>query len=99
MVTENEIKGFKEKIFYFLSKSKLGRAFELLDKLLLLSQEAVFADKIDGLKTTYKLMLQYSFQGINDPEQQVVYQRLLKETYEITDAVTESWLKLNSFSY
>lgn len=98
-MTDKEIVLTKENLFYYLSKSQLGRAIELIDNLLTQVQDGYYGDEVYELKTNYKRMLQYMFYGVNDPEQHLVYQHLLKETYEIGEHLADKLLQLNSTQY
>lgn len=98
-MTDKEIVLTKENLFYYLSKSQLGRAIELIDNLLTQVQDGYYGDEVYELKQNYKRMLQYMFYGVNDPEQHLVYQHLLKETYEIGEHLADKFLQLNSTQY
>ncbi len=98
-MTDKEIINLKDKIFYFLSKNQLGRAIDLIEKLLTHIQDGFYSDEVLALKTNYKLMLHYAFHGINDPEQPIVMQRLIKESYEITEHISQKILQANSALY
>ena len=98
-MTEKEIIATKDKLFYYLSKSQLGRAIELIDELLKQVQDGYYADEVHELKTNYKRMLQYVFYGVNDPEQHLVYQHLLKEAYEIGEHLADKSLQIHSSNY
>jgi tetratricopeptide (TPR) repeat protein len=98
-MTEKEIIATKDKLFYYLSKSQLGRAIELIDELLKQVQDGYYADEVHELKTNYKRMLQYVFYGVSDPEQHLVYQHLLKEAYEIGEHLADKSLQIHSSHY
>lgn len=89
----------KDKLFYYLSKTQLGRAIELIDELLTHVQDGYFVDEVQELKNNYKRMLQYAFYDVTDPEQQLVFQHLLKEAYEIGEHLVDKSLQADSTLY
>ena len=57
----------------------------LADKL----QNWKITDKLNELKNNYKYMLYYLIEGSNDPEQDKIYNRLIRDTYKLTDDTAE----------
>ncbi|PTN09571.1 tetratricopeptide repeat protein [Mangrovibacterium marinum] len=73
-----------------LAKRRLKSAFDQLEKLILTNALGLFHDQWRELNQTYHYMLQYTVEGIRDPERQKIYRRLIDSTYELADQVYEA---------
>ncbi len=89
-MTDTEIKRKYSEINRHLANRKLKPAFDLLGKMMNDYGLQVFRDDWQNLEQTYRYMLQYTVEGIQDPERQKIYRKLLVSAYELTDAVFDS---------
>lgn len=85
-----ELKKQYNQICNCLSDRKLKQAFDLIAGLIQQNGLGLFNDELRELNQTYHLMLQYTVDGIQDPERQKVYRKLLDSAYELTDKVYEA---------
>lgn len=73
-----------------LAERKLKPAFDQLKNLIAENGLGVFNDEWRELDQTYHYMLQYTIEGIPDPERQKVYSKLIVSAYELADKVYEA---------
>lgn len=89
-MTESELKIKYDDICQFLAERKLKPAFDLLEKLIAGNNLEVYNDEYRNLEETYHYMLKYTVEGINDPERQKVYHRLIVSVFELADKLHEA---------
>lgn len=85
---QREITKKKQRIYDLLSVNRLKEALSILGELVKTNGQNQFILEQEQLDTTYRFMLQYTVDGIQDPERQKVYRKLVADTYELTDQVT-----------
>lgn len=73
-----------------LAERKLKPAFDQLKQLINENGLVVFNNNWLELDQTYHYMLQYTVEGILDPERQKVYRKLIVSAYELGDRVYEA---------
>ncbi len=73
-----------------LADRRLKPAFDLLEKIITENGLGLFYDEWRELDQTYHFMLQYTVEGIQDPERQKVYRKLIDSSYELADKVNEA---------
>ncbi|MEN6454338.1 MAG: tetratricopeptide repeat protein [Prolixibacteraceae bacterium] len=73
-----------------LAERRLKPAFDLLEKVIVENGLAVFYDKWRELDQTYQFMLKYTVEGIQDPERQKVYRKLIVSAFELADQINET---------
>lgn len=98
-MNNREILAIKQRILICLSKQQLKEAFEELTKLVVNTQDWKNTETLNQLESNYKYMLHYLFQGVEDPERNKVYKRLIRSIYELTDDATDELLLLESPNY
>lgn len=98
-MTAKEIISSQNKIYGLLADRQIKMAFGLLSELTALLQEWTFSDKLNELETSYKYMIRYMFEGIEDPARTQVYNGLISSIYNLTDRVTEALLEKESTSF
>ncbi|MDR3705014.1 MAG: hypothetical protein P4L28_03800 [Paludibacteraceae bacterium] len=82
-----------------LEKRQLKETFDRIETLaqaLLIWQ---LQEKLNEQKETYRWMLKYSVDGVNDPEQKKIYTSLLANCYRIVEEVKEDLLSINSHNF
>ncbi len=73
-----------------LNQRRIKDAFSILTKLAQSHHKGLLNDDLYNLEFTYKSMLKYTFDGVSDPEQQKVYNNILKSCYDLSDAIFSS---------
>lgn len=87
-----DILQYKKEISYFLSKRQIKNAFGLLSKLAKM-HDWQMSEKLNDLETSYKYMLHYLFEGVQDNQREEVYRNMLRSLYEMNDDLTDELLK------
>jgi tetratricopeptide (TPR) repeat protein len=88
-MTDQELHTKYTAICASLARRKLKPAFDQLKKLIEESGLVILYDQWRDLDQTYHYMLQYTVEGINDPERQKVYRKLIVSAFELADNVHE----------
>ena len=89
-MTDKELKIRYTKICSNLAGRRLKPAFDLLEKLINESGLLIYLDEWRTLEQTYNYMLQYTVEGIKDPERQKVYRKLIVSVFELTDEIYDA---------
>ncbi len=76
-------------IYEALQQCHLQKAFARLRSLSSQLQEWDVDSKLDELETSYRYMIQYMLDGIDDPERNQIHNRLITATYNITDLICD----------
>ncbi|MCB0821691.1 MAG: tetratricopeptide repeat protein [Bacteroidales bacterium] len=71
-------------------QGKLKDALDMLKDLVLNSKKGEFVTQYDNLDDTYENLLKYSIEGVNDPERENIYNRLLVSVLELADVALQS---------
>ena len=99
-MTIREINQSYNRITGALESRELKEAFDHLQGLIAGTQEYVFQDRMESLQDTYKYMLQYRVQGVEDPMQEEIYKQVISSLYELADEVRQkALLKDSPLSY
>jgi tetratricopeptide (TPR) repeat protein len=72
-----------------IEQRQLKLAIEGVRVLASLSQQWAITEKISELETNYQYMLHYLIEGKKDPEQQHIYEKLIRDLYTIADDAAE----------
>ena len=75
-----------------IAERRLKPAFDMLEKLISENGLGIYFDEYRNLEETYHFMLKYTVEGINDPERQKIYRKLIVSVYELSDKVYEAIL-------
>jgi tetratricopeptide (TPR) repeat protein len=96
-MTDKELKIMYSDICHSLADRKLKPAFDLLEKMIGVNVLEIYRDDWRNLEQTYHYMLKYTVEGIQDPERQKIYRKLIVSVYELADTVYEAArLKISS---
>ena len=76
-MTNKEIVSRWQKIADLLSANRLKEALEQLDPMISEAALGEWKSRKEELDTTYKFMLKYTMEGVQDPERQKVYSKLV----------------------
>ncbi len=87
---EQERKTIYNEICSNLAVRRLKPAFDLLGNLISGNGLGIYYDEYRNLEETYHFMLKYTVEGIQDPERQKVYRKLIVSVFELADKVNEA---------
>jgi len=80
----------------FISERKVKQSLDILSDMIVSATSGHIRDEYDDLVMTYRNMLSYTIEGINDPERNKVYLRLIQSILELSDKVRQDILSHNS---
>lgn len=89
-MTDKQLKIEYNEICQNLAERKLKPAFDRLEKLIQESGLVIYLDEWRTLEQTYSYMLQYTLEGIKDPERQRIYRKLIVSVFELADKIYEA---------
>ncbi|MBT3243608.1 MAG: tetratricopeptide repeat protein [Bacteroidetes bacterium] len=98
-MNDHEILSTYQKITDLLSVNRIKEALDVLLPMLTETGMGEWIRENEELDSTYKYMLKYTVDGIQDPERQKVYQKLVARIYTLTDKVKEFLLTRESVAY
>lgn len=75
-----------------VSERKIKQSLEILSDMIKNASAGEFHDEYDDLVMTYRNMLTYTIEGINDPERGKVYIKLIQSILELSDKVRQDIL-------
>jgi tetratricopeptide (TPR) repeat protein len=88
-MTDKELNNKYTDICNNLAERKLKPAFDRLEKIIAENGLGILYDEWRELNQTYQYMLKYTVEGIQDPERQKVYRKLIVSAFELSDKVNE----------
>ena len=91
-----EVDTARQEIYTALQQRHLQSAFARIHNLSANLQEWSIDAKLKELETSYRYMIQYMIEGVDDPERKQVYNYLINTTYHITDIICDKLLVENS---
>ncbi len=86
-MTDKELNNNFSVVCQNLAERKLKPAFDLLDKMIVDYGLERYRDDWRNLESTYNYMLKYTVEGIQDPERQKIYRKLIVSVYELADGL------------
>ena len=86
---KTKIKDFIKRTHALIEKKELKSAFDSINSLAEELQNWKITDKLNELQNNYKYMLHYLIEGSNDPEQDKIYNKLIRDTYKLTGDAAE----------
>lgn len=98
-MTDTALKIKYNEICQNLSERKLKPAFDLLEKLILENGLLIYLDEWRNLEQTYSYMLKYTVEGIQDPERQKIYRKLIVSVYEMADTLYNAIRLKKSYAF
>lgn len=84
-MNEQTVQEQYQHIISLLQQKRLKEAQSQLESFLWNSNDWSLRNRLEQAQTSYRYMLQYMKQGVNDPECPRLYRKLLAETWEIAD--------------
>lgn len=91
-----EINKTYNRIIGRLERKELKSTFDELQGLIAGTGEYVFQDQLDRWQDTYKYMLHYRMNGVQDPMQEQIYRQVQAACYELADRVKQKGLAVDS---
>jgi ribosomal protein L22 len=91
MINVSKIKNQYRRLCQLVSGRRVKDALDVLSQLVSESGYSDFFIQQEHLEHTYEQMLNYMLEGVQDPERDRVYQKLLTSILELADKVTEWW--------
>lgn len=85
-------------IYTSIGQRQVKQAIEDIKKLATLPYHWEITQKLSELETNYQYMLHYLIEGTKDPEQQHIYDKLIRDLYTLADDATEIHLLQESSS-
>ena len=96
-MTNTEIETSYRGILSLLEEKRLKEAFcKTAELAALLPDEWQITDKLSELESSYRYMIQYMLDGLNDPNRQTFYNSLLLSAYTLADKTVECLLEKES---
>jgi len=87
MINVQQIKSRYQRLQHLVAARKVKDALDVLNELVTDSGFSDFFIQQEHLAHTYEQMLNYMLQGVQDPERDSVYQKLLRSILELADKV------------
>jgi len=82
---------------WLIKEKKVKDAFDLLNEITEKFQANRFKFSIENYYETYKNILKYSFELVEDPEKEKIYNHLLKSLLDLADEIKEAVIIQNKF--
>lgn len=92
----NEVQDIKKNILSHLSRQEVKKACENLLKLAVNLREWQITEKLSEVETSYRYMLNYQFEGVDDPQRGEVFSGIIRTLYELTDDAADELMSLDS---
>ncbi len=89
-MTDIELNIKYKEICQNLADRKLKPAFDLLEKFITENGLIIRLEEWRTLEQTYQYMLKYTVEGIQDPERQKIYGKLIISVYELADDIFDA---------
>jgi hypothetical protein len=80
----------------YVSEKKVKQCLDILSDMLTGTSSGDLRDEYENLVMTYRNMLTYTMEGINDPERNKVYLKLIQSILELSDKVRQDILSHSS---
>lgn len=84
-MTNKELTHTKEDIFSLLKTQRIYAAIPLIKNLVNNAASGELSEELDKLNLEYQYLLKYFAQGINDPEREHIYYRIIRKLQELID--------------
>lgn len=82
-----EINDWHRRLSSLLTEGRLHEAFESIGTVLVKFPYSNFSSQLEELVFTYTNMLNFTMQGVSDPQSERIYIDLINRTYELSDLV------------
>lgn len=82
-MNSTQIRDFIKKTNQQIENKELKSAFDSIGSIAEELNNWKITDKLNELKNNYKYMLHYLIEGSNDPEQEKIYNKLIRDTFKL----------------
>jgi len=96
MITVAKINHRYNRVGTYIASGKVKDALEELRELVSLSGFSDYFTQLEYAESTYEQMLKYMLEGVNDPQRDLIYNKLLVSILELGDQVRASLLEKHS---
>ncbi len=79
-----------------IADRKVKQSLDILSDMITMASSGNLRDEYGNLEMTYRKMLEYTVEGIRDPERNRIYLRLIQSILELSDKVRQDILSHNS---
>jgi len=79
-----------------VTERRIKQSLDILSDMITMATDGRLRDEFNDLEMTYRNMLSYTIEGINDPERNKVYIKLIQSILELSDKVRQDILSHNS---
>lgn len=90
-MNSSEVKNRIDNIYKHIDNKQLKDALDRIRELSTLHQSWAISERTNELANNYQYMLHYLLEGKKDPEQQRVYNQLIRDLYILTEDIAEQW--------
>lgn len=98
-MTQEEILNNYNQICRLIENRQIKDTLDKIESLVYSLLVWQLVDRAKELNDTYQWMLNYSVEGVNDPEQSKIYNSLIANCYKLIEDVKEELLSINSHNY
>ena len=77
----------RQTAYGFLNEKQLKNALDVITKAVIETKKGDLIDNLYNTETTYKSLLRYTVEGINDPERQKIYNKIILDIFILADDV------------
>ena len=81
-----------KQICNLVSEKKIKQSLDILSDMISGASTGDLRDEFDNIEMTYRNMLTYTFEGVNDPERNKIYLKLIQSILELSDKVRQDIL-------
>jgi tetratricopeptide (TPR) repeat protein len=85
-----------KKLCTLVSEKKIKQSLDILDNMIASTSSGDLHDEYSNIETTYKTMLSYTIDGIQDPERNKIYLKLIQSILNLGDRTRQDILSHNS---
>ncbi len=85
-----------KKLCIWVSEKKIKQSLDLLADMIVYASSGDLRDEYDNIVMTYRNMLTYTIDGVEDPERNKVYLKLIQSILRLADSVRQDILSHNS---
>jgi len=96
MINVNKIKNLYKQLCHLVSARRVKDALDVLNKMVAEAEYSDFFIQQEHLEHTYEQMLNYMLEGVQDPERDKVYHKLLTSILELADRVKDRLMENHS---
>lgn len=98
-MTHKEIQGLVNTVNRLIESNRLKDAFDRIKVMISILNNWQHTEKLSELENNYQYMIHYLIEGSKDPEQQKIYNQLLRDTYKLAQDVAEGLYMKNSTTF